>query len=290
MNSMTGFGRGECTIEGRSVTVELRTVNNRYFDLSVKQPRLFGFAEDYERKVLFSRIARGHVDLFVSYENRSQDRLSLELDEGVAKEYLALAKQLEGLGVENDLTASRLLRMNDVVATTVTKEDEEHLKMMLGIALDGALDALAVMRAKEGEALARDLLNRLSTVANLTENIAEMAPQVVEDYKVKLTSMVKEALEGANYDEGRLITEICLFADKVNIDEELTRMRSHIEQMRTLFGQSKPVGRNADFLVQEMNREANTMGSKANNADMQQTVVAIKNELEKIREQIQNLE
>jgi len=290
MNSMTGFGRGECTIEGRSVTVELRTVNNRYFDLSVKQPRLFGFAEDYERKTLSSRIARGHVDLFVTYDNHSQDRLTLELDEGVAKEYLALAKQLEAMGVENDLTASKLLRMNDVVTTTVTKEDEEHLQMMLGIALEGALDSLSAMRAKEGEALSRDLLARLSTVANLTENMAEMAPSVVEDYKDRLTKLVKEALDGASYDEGRLITEICLFADKVNIDEELTRMRSHIEQMRTLFGQSKPVGRGADFLVQEMNREANTMGSKANNADMQQTVVAIKNELEKIREQIQNLE
>ena len=162
--------------------------------------------------------------------------------------------------------------------------------MMLGIALDGALDALAVMRAKEGEALARDLLNRLSTVANLTENIAEMAPGVVEDYKVKLTNMVKEALEGANYDEGRLITEICLFADKVNIDEELTRMRSHIEQMRTLFGQSKPVGRNADFLVQEMNREANTILSKASDLLITNTAIDLKTEIEKIREQIQNIE
>lgn len=290
MNSMTGFGRGECAIEGRTVTVELRTVNNRYFDLSVKQPRMFVYAEDYERKVLSSRIARGHVDLFVSYDNRSQDRLELTLDEGVAKEYLALAKRLEELGAPNDLTASRLLHFDDVVHTTATKEDEEHLKMMLGIALEEAIDNLSAMRAKEGEALARDLTVRLSTVSNLTDNIAELAPAVVEDYKTRLTAMVKEALEGAAYDEGRLITEICLFADKVNIDEEITRMRSHIAQMHSLFASAKPVGRNADFLVQEMNREANTMGSKANNADMQQTVVAIKNELEKIREQIQNLE
>jgi len=290
MNSMTGFGRGECAIEGRSVTVELRTVNNRYFDLSVKQPRLLAFAEDYERKALSSRIARGHIDLFVTYDNHSADRVTMTLDESVVKGYVDLSKQLAAMGIEDDLTTSKLLRMNDVVVTTVSKEDEEHLQMMLGIALDAALDNLAAMRAKEGETLKRDLLFRLTVVGNLTENIAEMAPSVVEDYRARLTKLVKEALYSADYDEGRLITEVCLFADKVNIDEELTRMRSHIEQMRTLFASPKPIGRNADFLVQEMNREANTMGSKANNADMQQTVVAIKNELEKIREQIQNLE
>lgn len=291
MNSMTGYGKGECTIEGKKVVIELKSVNNRFLDLNIKMPRIFNFAEDFVRKSLQERLSRGHVDVFISYEDHSADRVALGLDAAVVQSYVRLAKVLEAeYGLPNDLTADKMLRLKDVVVEEIAEADEGQLILLLSVALSGALDNLCAMRAKEGDALVGDLLTRLDVVANLTDEVAAKAPEVVSEYRAKLTARVKEALADVEVDEARLLNEVCVYSDRVNIDEEITRMRSHIDQFEALMAQDIPVGRKADFLMQEMNREANTMGSKANNAQLLTLVVAIKNELEKMREQIQNLE
>lgn len=291
MNSMTGYGKGECSIEGKKVVIELKSVNNRFLDLNIKMPRVFNFAEDFLRKSLSERLARGHVDVFVTYEDHSTDRVGLALDKAVVQNYLDMAKTLESeFGLVNDLTADRVLRLKDAVVEEVAEADEGQLSLLLSVALSGALDNLCAMREKEGNALLSDLQTRLDVVAALVDEVAQKAPSVVEDYRVKLRERVTEALGEVPLDEVRLINEVCVYSDRVNIDEEITRMRSHIDQFEHLLAQETPVGRKADFLMQEMNREANTMGSKANNAELLTLVVAIKNELEKMREQIQNLE
>lgn len=291
MNSMTGIGCGECTIAGRKVTVEIKSVNNRYLDLSIKQPRLFFYAEDSVRKQIAARIARGHLDVYVSYENTGTDRQALRLDMAVAGDYVAMAHKVSReLGVTDDLTAAALLRMPDVVVPVATDEDQERLSALLNTALSQALDGLCTMRAKEGKALVADLTMRCGTVSGIVDNIAKIAPGVVDDYRAKMTARVQELLADVPVDESRLLTEIAVYTDRVNIDEEITRMRSHIAQFDSLLHQDAAVGRKLDFLMQEMNREANTMGSKANSAALQNLVVALKNELEKMREQIQNLE
>ena len=291
MNSMTGYGKGECSIEGKKVVIELKSVNNRFLDLNIKMPRVFNFAEDFLRKSLQERLSRGHVDVFVTYEDHSTDRVGLTLDKAVVQNYVDMAKTLESeFGLANDLTADKVLRLKDVVIEQVAEEDEGQLSLLLSVALSGAMDNLCAMRAKEGAALCSDLQTRLDVVATLVEQVAERAPTVVDEYRVKLRERVVEALADTPVDEVRLLNEVCVYSDRVNIDEEITRMRSHIDQFEHLLAQETPVGRKADFLMQEMNREANTMGSKANNADLLTLVVAIKNELEKMREQIQNLE
>lgn len=291
MNSMTGYGRGECSIEGKQVVIEMKSVNNRFLDLSLKMPRIFNFAEDFVRKSLQERLARGHVDVFVTYEDRSNDRVGFTLDMSVVQNYLDLAQRLEReCNIPNDLTADKVLRLKDAVVEQVAEADEGQLMLLLSVALSAALDNLCVMRAKEGNALVSDLQTRLDVVATITDRIAERAPLVVEEYRARLTERVREALAEVPVDEARLLNEVCVYSDRVNIDEEITRMRSHIDQFEALLAQDAPVGRKADFLMQEMNREANTMGSKANNAELLTLVVALKNELEKMREQIQNLE
>lgn len=291
MNSMTGYGKGECSIEGKKVVIELKSVNNRFLDLNIKMPRIFNFAEDFLRKSLQERLSRGHVDVFVTYEDHSIDRVGLTLDKAVVKNYLDMAETLESeFGLANDLTADKVLRMKDVVVEEIAEADEGQLSLLLSVALSGAMENLCAMRKKEGEALLDDLQTRLDVVAALVSQVADKAPTVVDEYRVKLKERVVEALAETPVDEVRLLNEVCVYSDRVNIDEEITRMRSHIDQFEHLLAQETPVGRKADFLMQEMNREANTMGSKANNAELLTLVVAIKNELEKMREQIQNLE
>ena len=267
MNSMTGYGKGECTIEGKKVIIELKSVNNRFLDLNIKMPRIFNFAEDFVRKSLGERLSRGHVDVFVTYEDHSTDRVGLTLDRAVVQNYLQMAQVLhDEFGLDNDLTANRMLRLKDVVVEQIAEADEGQLTLLLSVALSGAIDNLCAMRAKEGNALCSDLQTRLDTVAVLTDEVAKTAPTVVDDFRVKLRERVVEALAEVPVDEARLLNEVCVYADHVNIDEEITRMRSHIAQFENLLAQEGPVGRKADFLMQEMNREANTMGSKANNA------------------------
>ena len=290
MNSMTGYGKGEAERNGRSLTVELKSVNHRFLDLAVKLPRALIFAEDSMKKAIASRIARGHVDVFTTYR-APEDAASLSLNETVAADYLEMSRRLsEKFGVKDDCTASSLLRVQGVVEETPKDAPEEEILFLVREATDRALDSLVKMRAEEGKAITEDILSKLAEVERLTGLIKDRAPMVTEEYKVRLKKTVSDALVGAPYDENRLLTEIALFADKVAIDEELARLYAHIDHYRKILRDEPSAGRKLDFLTQELNREANTIGSKANDSEIQENVVLLKCEIEKIREQIQNLE
>ena len=290
MNSMTGYGKGEAERNGRSLTVELKSVNHRFLDLAVKLPRTLIFAEDALKKAIASRISRGHVDVFTTYR-APEDAAALSLNETVAAEYLEMSRRLsEKFGVKADYTASSLLRVQGVVEETPKDAPEEEILDLVREATDRALDSLVKMRAQEGKAITEDILSKLAEVERLTVCIKDRAPMVTEEYKVRLKKTVSDALAGAPYDENRLLTEIALFADKVAIDEEIARLFAHIDHYRKILATEPSAGRKLDFLTQELNREANTIGSKANDSEIQENVVLLKCEIEKIREQIQNLE
>lgn len=291
MKSMTGYGKGDASESGRTLTVELKSVNHRFLDISVKQPKQFVFAEDIIRRMLQSSFARGHIDVYVTYEDNSKNKKTLALDKELAENYLCLARRLAvELSVPNDLTAATLLRFEGIVTESKTETDESILTGLLTSALSKATEALAKMRGAEGETLAAFFEGRLPYIKALIAKAAERAPQIALDYREKLEARIKEALDGIQIDEARLINEAAFFTDKANIDEELTRLDSHMAQFEELLTNTDSVGRKLDFLLQEMNREVNTMGSKANDTVLLSIVVELKTELEKIREQIQNIE
>ncbi len=291
MKSMTGYGKGEAFDAEKTLTVELKSVNHRFLDLSVKQPKQLIFAEDIVRRRLQAAFARGHIDVYITYEDNSKNRQTLSLDKELAENYLSLARRLAiELQVSNDLTASTLLRLDGVVTESRPETDEAALQALLEEALSKAIDALARMREVEGCTLFAFFNGRLPYIKALLAKALERAPQVACDYREKLLGRIKEALEGVALDEARLVNEAAFFTDKANIDEEMTRLDSHIAQFDELLLSSDSVGRKLDFLLQEMNREVNTMGSKANDTQLLNIVVELKTELEKIREQIQNIE
>ena len=290
MYSMTGYGKGEAERNGRSLIVELKSVNHRFLDLSVKLPRSLTFAEDVIKKTVAARVTRGHIDVFTTY-SAPADQANLALNAAVAETYLAMGKELaERFGVTNDLTASSILRVQGVVEEKAVSLPEEELAALVKEATDRALDSLVKMRKTEGAAITADILSKLAEIERLTSLIKERAPLVTEDYKARLKQTMENALSGAAYDETRLLTEIALFADKCAIDEELARLYAHIAHYRRILSEEASAGRKLDFLTQELNREANTIGSKANDATIAEYVVLLKCEIEKVREQIQNLE
>ncbi|MBR0135756.1 MAG: YicC family protein [Clostridia bacterium] len=290
-NSMTGFGRAGALIDGREITVELKSVNHRYLDLSFRMPRHISFLEDDIRRILTERLTRGHVDIFVSYRNTREDARTAVFDSALLEAYLAAANECSAkYGLRNDLSVSNALRLPDVIDVVEAEEDREAVASLLSEALNKACDELIGMRRLEGERLCADLLKRLDTVLEIRAGIAERAPRVVEDYRIKLNERIAAILESAEIDTARLATEVALFADKANVDEELVRLMSHVEAARELLTKGAAVGRKMDFIVQEMNREFNTIGSKANDKEITALVIEGKAEIEKIREQVQNLE
>lgn len=290
MYSMTGYGRGEAEINGRTLVVELKSVNHRFLDLSIKLPRVLLFAEDAMKKLISSRLSRGHVDVFTTY-SAPKDQGALSLNKDVAQSYLAMGKELaSAFGVQDDLTASSLLRVQGVVEEAITSIPEDEILSLVRTATDRALDSLLAMRETEGKGITSDLLSKMDEIERLTGVIESRAPFVAQEYKTKLEQTVRDALSGADYDETRLLTEVALFADKCAIDEELARLHVHVEHYRKILSTEPTAGRKLDFLTQELNREANTIGSKANDALIAETVVLLKCEIEKVREQIQNLE
>lgn len=290
-NSMTGFGRAGALIDGREITVELKSVNHRYLDLSFRMPRHISFLEDDIRRILTERLTRGHVDIFVSYRNTREDARTAVFDSALLEAYLAAANECSTkYGLRNDLSVSNALRLPDVIDVVEAEEDREAVASLLSEALNKACDELIGMRRLEGERLCADLLKRLDTVLEIRAGIAERAPRVVEDYRIKLNERIAAILESAEIDTARLATEVALFADKANVDEELVRLMSHVEAARELLTKGAAVGRKMDFIVQEMNREFNTIGSKANDKEITALVIEGKAEIEKIREQVQNLE
>ena len=292
VSSMTGFGRGMAAQDGREMTVELKSVNHRYLDLSFRMPRHISFAEDTLRTALNDSLSRGHVDVYVNYRNTRSDAKEVRIDTALLGAYLKSGKEAAAeLREENDMTLSNALRLPDVTDIVEADEDDEAVKALTKEAVDKAIAELITARRGEGERLANDLTERLATVDELRGKIETRAPMVVEEYRIKLNERIEAMLGGTvEVDAQRLATEVALFADKASIDEELVRLKSHTAQARELLSQSEAAGRRLDFVVQEMNREFNTICSKANDAEIAKLVILGKAELEKIREQVQNIE
>ncbi len=289
--SMTGFGRASLSIDGRELSIELKAVNHRNLDIAFRLPRSLSFLENSARKILASRLARGHIDVSGVYRNIREDSKTVSLDTALLTSYLDLARQAsEDYGIANDLTLSNVLRLPDVIIVAEAEEDRDALLELMEKVLGAACDELISMRQLEGERIKLDLVARLDNLADIRKQIEERAPFVSEEYRTKLNKRIESLLCEVEIDRARLATEVALFADKVSIDEELVRLMSHIDAARELFESSEPIGRNLDFIVQEMNREFNTIGSKANDKSISGLVIDGKAELEKIREQVQNFE
>lgn len=290
MRSMTGYGRALVEEDGREMTVEVRSVNHRFLDVSCRLPRSIGFLEDAVRKGVAARVARGHVDVFVNYVNRREDAREVRVDTVLAQAYRSTLEELgKAVGLTQSASLIDYARLPDVLTVSEKQEDQDALRALLQHALERALDQLCAMREMEGENMRADILSKMDAIASLQKQIASRAPLVVEEYREKLRARLCALLSG-ELDEARFATEVAIFADRAAIDEELVRLESHIAQIRAAAALQEPVGRKLDFLVQELNREVNTIGSKASDAQIAQHVVAAKGEIEKLREQVQNIE
>jgi uncharacterized protein (TIGR00255 family) len=291
VKSMTGYGRGEAVVNGRAITVELRSVNNRYLDCTVKLPRIYVFAEDAIKALVQSHISRGKVDVFVTIGPSESGDVSICVNRPVADGYYAALNDLRDIyGLRDDISVSLLARFPDVFLVEKTKEDLEAVSADVCSVLELALQDFDAMRQREGEKLRQDVERRAQTIESLTEKVEIRAPGIVADYRARLAAKMADVLANTQLDESRILTEAAIYADKVAVDEETVRLRSHLSQLRHMLDAGGAVGRKLDFLIQEFNREANTIGSKCNDIETAGYVVDIKAEIEKIREQIQNIE
>ncbi len=289
--SMTGFGRGEYKSEKQDFLIEIKTVNHRYSDLFLKLPRQLSFLEDKVRETISKSISRGKIDVYVSYDEHGDDSRSVQIDEPLAKAYIKSIETLrDNFNLRDDISVSLVARFPDVLKIEKTEVDEDETWQGFKKALDAALESLVKMREVEGEGLKKDMVERASYIKGIVKIIEDYSPQVVRDYKQKLENRLKELLDQQVVDESRIAMEVAIFADRCSINEELVRLNSHIKQFKQTLDMDQPVGRKLDFLVQEMNREINTIGSKANDIEIAKHVVEIKSEIEKIREQVQNIE
>lgn len=290
MHSMTGYGRCRIDADGREMTIELKTVNHRFLDINLRMPRGLLFLEDSIRKALSARLSRGHADVFVTYKNTRDDARAVTVDTSLLHAYgNALDAIAAEISVHDDRSLMRFASLPDVLSVSEKEDDQEAVSALCTQVTSGAIDALLQMRAQEGEALKQDTLMRLSHLESLSAEIAVRAPDVVTDYKTRLEQRIAELLESPP-DPQRMAQEVALMADRAAIDEELVRLKSHIQQMRETLESAEPIGRKLDFLVQELNREVNTIGSKASDLSIGKLVVEGKAEIEKIREQVQNIE
>ncbi len=291
VKSMTGYGRAVETVNGREFTVEVRSVNNRYLDCTVKLPRNLSFGEDAVKQAVKTSISRGKVDVFVSVRSEGAQETAVSLNKPMAEGYLAVLRQMrQEYGLAGEITVSMLAGLPDVFLLDKPPVDEEQLLADFLSVVQKALANFDAMRSAEGTALAADLRGRGETILSLVEQVEAGSPQTVADYRARLEAKLKEVLANTAIDESRILTEAAIFADKVAVDEETVRLRSHLNQMNTMLDAGGPIGRKLDFLLQEMNREANTIGSKCSDVRLARVVVEIKAELEKIREQTQNIE
>ena len=288
---MTGFGRFEGQINGRSITLEIKSVNHRYTEFNFRVTRGYSFLEEKLKSYITSKVSRGKIDMFVSITEPEDTPAEVVINHNLVQGYLNAFKELnETYSIPNSVTVNDIARYPDVLTVNKAKEDEETVLKDVIEAVDVALEGFISMREAEGERLKADVLGRADTIMELVAEIEARSPETVREYQDRLREKIEEFLSSGDYDENRIITEVAIFADKVAVDEETVRLRSHFEQLKTYLDSDKPVGRSIDFLIQEMNREANTIGSKVKDAEIAQKVVRIKNEIEKIREQIQNIE
>ena len=291
VKSMTGYGRAREMHNGRDITVEVRSVNNRYLDCTVKMPRAYIFAEDRMKARVQQAISRGKVDVFVTIDASAADAAVVAVNEPLARGYYdALTRLKTMFDLPGDITPEVLAKFPDVLAVTKAEEDVEAIAADICAVLDDALAAYNAMRAVEGEKLAADVAGRITTIEAVVGKVEERSPQTVAAYRQRLETKMQEVLQSTAIDESRILTEAAIFADKIAVDEETVRLRSHIAQLRAMLVSDEPVGRKLDFLIQEVNRECNTIGSKCNDLTIAQDVVNMKAEVEKIREQVQNME
>ena len=291
IRSMTGYGRAVEMVNGREFTVELRSVNNRYLDCSVKLPRSLSFAEEAVKQAVKNTISRGKVDVFISVRSENGTEAKVTLNDAMVEGYLAAMQQMvEKYPVKDDISVSLLSRMPEVFTVEKPEVDEQQLLADLMRVVSVALEGYNAMRGTEGEALEKDLRSRGATIEELVSQVESGNAQTVADYRTRLENKLKEVLANTAIDESRILTEAAIFADKVAVDEETVRLRSHLQQMYSMLTTGGAMGRKLDFLLQEMNREANTIGSKCTDVRLARVVVDIKAELEKIREQTQNIE
>ena len=291
VKSMTGYGRAREMLHMRDITVEIRSVNNRYLDCTVKMPRAYIFAEDAIKGLVQKRISRGKVDVFVTIDTSAADVSVVSVNEPLARSYYEALKRLQSeLSLEGGITALSLAKFPDVLTVTKAEEDVETVSADICHVLEDALSAYDSMRSVEGKKLAEDISGRVDTIEMVVGKVEEKSPQTVAAYRERLENKMREVLQSTTIDESRILTEAAIFADKVAVDEETVRLRSHIAQLRDMLQSGDPIGRKLDFLIQEVNRECNTIGSKCNDLSIAQDVVNMKAEVEKIREQIQNIE
>lgn len=289
--SMTGYGSAKGSVEGQEITVELKSVNNRYLDCSVRLPRNFLFAEDTVKQAVSAGVSRGKVDVFVSAQASQDSGTVVSVNEGLARGYRdAVARIAETLGLESGLNAFSLARFPDVLTVERRELDKDKAAAALSEITAKAVEEFNAMREREGERLRRDMLGKLETIEGLVSVVEERSPQTVKEYRERLEARLRDILADRSLDEQRVITEAAIFADRTAVDEETVRLRSHIAQFRTMLEEGSPIGRKMDFLVQEFNRESNTIGSKCSDASLAKVVVDLKSEIEKIREQLQNVE
>lgn len=291
IRSMTGYGRGQAALDSIQLTVEIKSVNHRYFEFSARLPRAYVFLEDKLKNYCQSRINRGKVDLFLSVEGQQSDALDVQINDGLASAYIAALRRLrDDYGLIDDISVAAVARYTDIFTVTKAETDEQAVLDAVLQAAEQAVDAFVEMRRVEGEKLVADILGRAQTVLSHVAYIEERAPETVAAYRQRIEQKVRELIDDRQVDEQRLLTETAVFADKIATAEETVRLRSHIDQLSSLLAGDEAVGRKLDFIVQEMNREANTIGSKAQDVEIARRVVEIKAEIEKIREQIQNIE
>lgn len=291
IKSMTGYGRYEEIIEDKKVSCEIRSVNHRYADFNIRVPRGCGFLEDKIRQLASSRISRGKVDIYINIEHCLEPEREVFLNEGIVKNYLtALYQMRDEFSLKDDISVMTVARLPEVFRAQQREEDEEALtKAVLKVAT-GAIDEFIAMRAREGERISQDLSARIEYMKTVASKIDERSPKTVEEYKNKLYTKIKELLEDRDVDETRVLTEVAIFADKVAVNEEIVRLSSHFDEFYEIISADEPAGRRLDFLIQEINREINTTGSKANDIEIARYVVELKGETEKLREQVQNIE
>ena len=292
IKSMTGYGRAREMLNKRDITVEVRSVNNRYLDCTVKMPRMYTFAEDAIKQRVQQAVSRGKVDVFITVDASAADVAKVTVNQELAAQYVAALNALaEVCGpTAYKVTPEQLARFPDVLTVTKADEDLETVSADLCAVLDKALEAYNAMRAIEGAKLAEDIGSRLTNIETYTSQVEERSPQTVAEYRAKLTARMEEVLQSTTIDPQRILTEAAIYADKVAVEEETVRLRSHVAQLRTMLESAQPMGRKMDFLIQEVNRESNTIGSKCNDVAIAQVVVGLKAEVEKMREQVQNVE
>lgn len=289
MLSMTGYGRAMCEIDGRQLSIELKSVNHRFLDLSFRMPRTLMFLEDDARKAIGARLARGHVDVFMTYKNLRSDSKKVTVDRALFDAYASALDTVADSGLRDDRSLMSVARMPDVMVITEGDEDQDALRALLKQTINEALDHLVAMREREGIEMCADLNRKVDSIEEMTKQIEARYPQTVAEYTARLRASIEELI-GQNVDETRLLTEVAVMADRSAIAEETVRLRSHIQQLRETFAKTEPIGRRLDFLVQELNREVNTISSKSQDIPITRLAVDCKAEIEKLREQLQNVE